>query len=353
MMKKANENIEQVKRVVNQVKIMSERSYMVNQRQYEVYHQQPYQVYGAALNTFGKNEGIAGQPQRQQLQQHLVNTLYSVAYCQMPQEDTKATLQLPEKNQDFIKKLSAANGSSTGLDMNWRVYALNDSGNAFVEKNGEVRHLPLQGFQFANPADQQLKMGIYVHIVRQKESTILQPSFYYVYGNLTIPQETALVRFYWNLKPEGMHLLIAQLTSLLNQYKIPFSFKCLNHPAYYKRADNAVLYVEKKSTPIINLLLPKVFDKITPHLNKEVPLFTKKIRDGVAFAEDPGNNESFGMHRSRILAEGLLKAYDQKWKKPEKVLSVVLENIKSTGLDPEHLYLNPHSHFFYNFSLPN
>ena len=352
-MKKANENIEQVKRVVNQVKIMDDRAYMVKQQKYEVYHQQPYQAYGAALNTFGKNEGMAGPPQRQQLLQHLVSTLYSVAYCQMPQEEAGATLHLPESNQDFVQKLSAANGSTSGLDMNWQVYSVNESGNAFVEKNGEVRLLPSQGFQFANPANQQLQVGTYVQIVRQKESTTLQPSFYYVYGNVTIPQETELVRFYWNLKSEGMPLLIAQLTSWLNQYKIPFSFKCLNHPKYYKRADNAVLYIAKKSTSIVNLLLPKVFDQITPYFNQEVPLFTKKIRDGVAFAEDPGNNESFGMHRSRVLAEGLLKAYDQKWKKPEKVLSVVLEHFKSAGLNPEHLYLNPHSHFFYNFSRLN
>lgn len=349
-MKKANENLEQIKRIVSQVKILNERAYTVLKKKYEVYHQQPYHAHGAALHTFGKNEGEGGQSQRQKLLQHLAQTLYTVAYCQIPQQALEQGWQLPSDNSHFVQQLSASNYSSTGLDLSWTIYAIDKGGNAFVEKNEEIRHLPPTGFRFANPANQQLKIGTQVHLLRQKESSHTQPSFYYVFGNSTVPQEADIVRFYWNLKPEGMPLLIAQLTTLLNQYKIPFSFKCLNHPDYYTRADNAVLYVGKKSASVVNLLLPQVFDKIADYLNENVPLFTKKIRGGVAFAEDPGNNESFGMHRSRLLAKGLLQAHEQGWEKADKVFSAVLDSIKKEGLNPAKLYLNPHSHFFYNFS---
>ncbi len=350
MMKKANENLAQIKRTVSQVKILSERAYTINKKQYDVYHQQPYHTHEAALHTFGKNEGEGRQSQRQQLLQHLTQTLYAVAYCQMPQQTLKQAWQQPKDNTHFLQQLSASNHSSTDLDLGWTVYSVDKNKNAFVEKNEEIRYLPPKSFRFANPANTQLTVGAQVHLLRQKESSNTQPSFYYVFGNFTVPQEADIVRFYWNLKPEGMHLLIAQLTTLLNQYKIPFSFKCLNHPDYYTRADNAVLYVGKKSASVVNLLLPQVFDKIADYFNENVPLFTKKIRGGVAFAEDPGNNESFGMHRSRLLAKGLLQAHEQGWKKADKILSVVLDTIKEAGLDPAKMYLNPHSHFFYNFS---
>src|SRR5436305_14389954 len=56
-------------------------------------------------------------------------------------------------------------------------------------------------------------------------------------------------------------------------------------------------------------LLVDVYQAVKDNLKPETPLFTKRLAAGLGFAEDPGNGESFGMSRCRIVAEGLWSAY--------------------------------------------
>ena len=90
--------------------------------------------------------------------------------------------QLGSKRYDeaFVEELSAHNQTPEGVDALWRVYALDQQGNAFVEKNGEVRHLLPNSYDMANPAETALNVNTMVNIKRPKEHRKMQPTFYHV-----------------------------------------------------------------------------------------------------------------------------------------------------------------------------
>jgi hypothetical protein len=41
------------------------------------------------------------------------------------------------------------------------------------------------------------------------------------------------------------------------------------------------------------------------------PVFTKFLAPGLGLAEDPGQGDSFGQHRCRLLADAMILAYEQ------------------------------------------
>jgi hypothetical protein len=74
-----------------------------------------------------------------------------------------------------------------------------------------------------------------------------------------------------------------------------------------------------------------------------VPLFTLRLAPGLAFAEDPGTQESFGMCRSRILAQGIWQAHVQGIRGTAERLKVVEQQFQSQGVSLARPWLNPGS----------
>jgi len=60
-------------------------------------------------------------------------------------------------------------------------------------------------------------------------------------------------------------------------------------------------------------------------------------------AEDPGNGESFGMHRCRLTAEGIVDAWRQNHMGPEAWLQAVDARFTLNGLKLNYPYLGPGS----------
>jgi hypothetical protein len=80
------------------------------------------------------------------------------------------------------------------------------------------------------------------------------------------------------------------------------------------------------------------------------PVFTKKIAHGLGVAEDPGNGEGFGQHRCRVLAEGMICAYEQGAATLEQRMQVVSEAFRKAEVDLNCPYLNAQSADHYTFT---
>jgi hypothetical protein len=65
-----------------------------------------------------------------------------------------------------------------------------------------------------------------------------------------------------------------------------------------------------------------------------------KIAPGVAFAEDPGANESFGQNRCAALASGVLALLGGEPSSDVGGISVLKEALRVSGIDPERSWLN-------------
>ena len=131
------------------------------------------------------------------------------------------------------------------------------------------------------------------------------------------------------------------LTTELNAEGIPFLFKVLNNPQSFPRTDAAVLYIDKGYLNAARTGLMRTYLMINTFLNSSTSIFSKRLVPGLAIAEDVGSNESFGKHRSRILAEALTSACD-KTTLTEKIAEVV-NYFKMAGLDVYRPYLNANS----------
>src|SRR5262249_33566341 len=85
------------------------------------------------------------------------------------------------------------------------------------------------------------------------------------------------------------------------------------------------------------------------NLKQGTPTFTKPLAEGVGLAEDPGQGDSFGLHRCQLLADGMIRAYEQGKKSVYERLKVVEDRFAEDGISLEKPFLNPGSSDDYHF----
>lgn len=267
---------------------------------------------------------------------HLQLVLYSYCYSR-----PFAGAPLPDLNGAaamdavFVAQLSAANQSRELWDHGWEIYLTMPDGRVFVRK-GDRQHAAAPGeFIFSAGQSTTPQPGTLVSVLQRRESAAAQPGFYFVYGEVPndLWDDYTLTRFYFHLTSAGAPVLIGQITRLLNSYAVPFQFKALNAPSAYDRTDSAVLYVARRYYHPTACLLLECGHTFQAFLKPGTPLFTRKLMEGVGIADDPGNGESFGMHRCRLVAEGLADAFRRAATTPELRLQAVQLRFSMNGIN--------------------
>ncbi|MDQ6815725.1 MAG: T3SS effector HopA1 family protein, partial [Bacteroidota bacterium] len=191
-----------------------------------------------------------------------------------------------------------------------------------------------------------------IRLLVRKEHKDPEAGFYYAFGNTVAEDNTdQLVRVYFNISAAGIMQLVKSVTEILNMYSLPFSFKCVNHPFFYTRCDVAVLYLEKRYSNMVFFLLGEIHEAVRQYLLADIPLFTKQLAKGIAFAENPLKiDESFGTHISKMITQGIMNAINKNAGKQFWVQEIKM-NIEQHHqyADLETLYLNPNSKYPYAF----
>jgi hypothetical protein len=159
------------------------------------------------------------------------------------------------------------------------------------------------------------------------------------------------VRIYFNLTPEGAVAVMGSLTRWLNEKAIPFSFKVLYNPKDYGRNDSGVLYFDKSDYEAVRQVLQTLYKENESHFQSEVPLFTMQLAPGLGLAEEPDRKfvaqESFGMNRCQIVANGLLEAWHQGDDSPKGRMTSIFQQFSLLGIDWQRAYLNASSENIY------
>jgi hypothetical protein len=144
---------------------------------------------------------------------------------------------------------------------------------------------------------------------------------------------------------------MSSLTRQLNDIPIPFTFKALYNPTDYGRCDSGVLYFEKSNYEAVRQVLESVYAQTRGHFHTDVPLFTKLLAPGVGLAEEPDHKfaaqESFGMNRCQIVANGLLKAWHKGDDSPDSRMNAIFQQFSLLGIDWHRSYLNANSEDIY------
>jgi type III HopA1-like effector protein len=276
------------------------------------------------------------------LQQWLYRYCYSRPFTGTLPEDAPAL-------EDLVPLLSHENSSRDRWDGGWRIQQALPTGQVVAVKGALTRLFWPGEFLTQNGPGVPPQAGASISTFWPRELKDMQSGFYFVFGEGLADQQNdaALVRFYWNISADGAPRLVRLLTRELNNFRVPFRFKCPSARGLFLRVDTAVLYVGRRFYKICAMVVDDVTQRLGRYLDAPTPLFTKCLRPGLAFADDPRTGESFGMNRCRLVAEGLWTAHLQDERDEGARLGAVVDRFRADGLDPEHPYLNASSEDLY------
>jgi hypothetical protein len=240
--------------------------------------------------------------------------LYTRCYARRLGAPEDPTGDAPPEPTAFALELAAGNQTRDRWDAGWQVVGVSPNGQVTVQK-GEVQRAALPG-EYATEAavpGVPVRVGSVVSVVVRREAFGAQPGLYFAYSDTLsdVWDEYALVRLYFNVRSADAAALVKQLTAALNRFQVPFRLKAPVVPASYWRTDGIVLYVAQRYYPIAARLAVAAAAGLPRGLRPPTPLFSKTVAPGIGLAEEPNTGESFGMHRCRLTAEGIVDAWRQ------------------------------------------
>ena len=348
--------LEVLKDIVNKVKIQSDFS--IHHPDYK-----PLKIPVEAVERFKK---LPEKMQRKYLSLNLQSFLYGIYY----NGSMQATLT-PEKDSNPLL-LDLENKTLLGVDMGFyqRLHESNSGEGYFdpgwlviKEESDDILAVIKWGLRLYIKREKHLQIseknkGLGDSVAIYMPKNLVQNGFYVAVGNMgsnhyqDSENQSVTVRTYFNLTPEGAVLIMGSLTHQLNELDIPFSFKVLYNPKDYQRYDSGVLYFEKRDYEVVNQVLQIVYKNMRLHFKTDIPLFTKQLALGLGLAEEPdqkfNEQESFGMNRCQMVANGLLSAWFQGDNSSEGRLKAIFEYFFRRGIDLQHIYLNANSEDIYS-----
>lgn len=325
--------IKQLKKIIEATKILSPTEFSFDGRVLS---------YPAPYSVNQLNPGSEQAPLISQLQ----NCFYQYCYVQPfntadPGKETGNVVP----DASLVLRLSEANNTQEYWEAGWQIKEIIPNGQIRAEKSRRSRLLWAGEFFTPQGFGMPPQINGYINVFFPKESTTIQPGFYYAFSQTFIDQldDYNIVRFYWNIEENGAPDLVRSVSRHLNRFRVPYRFKCLNSSLPFNRTDSAVLFINKRFYRIVACLIADIYDEIESFLGAETPLFSKQFAPGLGLAEDPNNGDSFGMNRCRILAEGVWSGYLKQLQTTESRLDEVVRQFETYRINLEQPYLNADS----------
>jgi hypothetical protein len=278
---------------------------------------------------------------RQYLVDSLQGELYRSFYTQGKPVPTRRADDAPARpDEAFVEALSLANVGVGGWDSGWRV---EDVDREFVRVARNGLHVRARAAD-CRGANGRCKVGTPVSLRRSKELGASSPGYYTALGDadLALGRDDTQVRVYFNVTAAGAAQLVAMCTRLLNDARLPFSLKVLDHPTAYIRCDPAVLYLEDRGFDQARGALSVIASACALRLRDVPPAFARPLAHGASVGDHcPRLGASFGTSRCRLVAEGVVAAYQNAESRLSDRLDAVARRFADCGLDVDSPYLGP------------
>lgn len=327
---------DKLKEILQSIKIISDSSYAFKGTVYYESRKVNYKKNNSLDDIISENTSILD----------LETLLYRIYHCRRNLiNENNQYMKIYSDNRDFINELSQ-NNSGTGMwESGWRIVKIENNGQIAAFKNDLTVWLNRQYFRLKHGDRGKLKVGKYGYVMMPKEFCHLLPGFYMVNGNELQEENNndILVRLYWNIQNSHSWMLVKLMSNYLNKLRVPFRFKILSYPIGYPRADAAVLYIHKEFYKKAENSLKNIYLEIKNFLNSFTPMFAKTMAPGLSLAEDPRNGESFGLNRSRLLAQSLYSIQKENVTSLEKMVEKIDLNFKKSNINIYYPFLNPSS----------
>ncbi len=294
------------------------------------------------MEAWGALPGEVESGERPLLLNLLEKDLYSRMYCRPGTSQVAASDMLTLR--DYIGSLSAANTGTGTWEAGWTIASTEEDQQIAVAKDGITFWVALHDVR---TSARKPVPGARCRVRIGKEMRHLIPGFYTAIGNGSAHdlRDTlgSQVRLYWHLTAAGAPRYMRLITERLNAIGLPFRTKVVVDPNLYMRADAGVLYIERSAFARARGSILAVHHELRAELRPEVPMFTKRLADGLGLAEDPGDGLSFGQSRCSIAARALWSCYNDGLTDVDARLERLVHAFRQRGIDPARPFLNPRS----------
>lgn len=277
----------------------------------------------------------------------LTDAIYSSAFARGFEDNFKDNEQQPQDpttESELVRRLSAANQSRDRWLDGWRIEHVKEDGSIVATQDRRQRIAQPGQYSATFARDLSPRAGMAVTILFPRQSLTLQSHVYYAFGE-ALPRadsdESRPARIYIQAPVDALPELYERLTGELNRLALPFTMKTMLKPVERGRRDATVLYVEREHCSRVEEIIDRLPESLRDHLGPGVPLFTRRLGPGIGMAESPGDGESFGMQRSRLIAEGIADAWSAGRQDVEGRLRAVQRRFHAAGVDWNQPHLAP------------
>jgi hypothetical protein len=144
-----------------------------------------------------------------------------------------------------------------------------------------------------------------------------------------------LARVYVSTGHEHIAAVLGRLLPALATLSLRWILKCPTRASFFARVDSVVVYFERGDWDRVRPAIMRVARELSGVLRDAVPPLTLRIARGFAFAENPGDAQSFGMHRCRALAPGVIALLDDRAPNRAKTVAFALlgKSLTEQGVD--------------------
>lgn len=275
---------------------------------------------------------------KEELTARVTGVLYRAFYVYGEPVDVSRITEQPltlSGSAQFVQRLVAAN---TGRGY-WRHDATvtsRDGNEVVIDHGGAGFRVPA-----GSVAHKMSDTGVIVEIPGVLPMS--SPGFVSFVGDCGPPRpiDGRLARLYWNVTSAGAPILIAAVTDALNIAAIPFQLKVhANDQPWTARADAAVLYLDRRDVAVGWSVVRAIHQRLRPLMRAGTPALTRRLAQGLALADDPGNTLSFGVHRCSLVAEGFVEAHLHGCASPDEQVDAVADIFAATGHSIDAPYLH-------------
>lgn len=261
------------------------------------------------------------------LQRSLAHTLYSAFHTGHPARKGKRSPAITDPR--LVEGLRSAVPHSTSIMTAHGVVGSDSPDEALALLGGVRVRVPWDLVTMVGPETAEVR----VPSVLPKRS----PGFLLVHGSGGHSlRDQEILRLYFSV-PEHTRApgVWGRLLTLLEESGIGYQAKVLSSRSSYPRHDAIVVYLGQSSWPAVPDLVEGMAG--TEGLGDGGSLYAARLAPGIGWAWEPDgsqvdrNNLSFGQHRSRIIAEALIRAQENDSDREDEVARALADG----GVPPE------------------
>jgi hypothetical protein len=241
---------------------------------------------------------------------------------------------------DLSPLLRAVHAEASRFDPGWVVLSGDADGCLQVGRGEAVRSLRPGDYLSPMRPGVPPAPGEMVAVTGRYDWTDQQTGFWFAQRPTEGPG-SPLARAYLNMRLDGIAAVIERVTGAMRDAEVAYTLKVPWRPEAFGRVDTLVVYHARPDGPRVEALLCALHPTIRGALDPRTPPLARRVADGLAVADDPGDGHSFGESRSHAIAPAAIALARMRPTSRDEAIARLSEGLRDAGIDPMRPWATP------------